>query len=123
MKALVVVQARMGSSRLPGKVLKPLAGKPLLECLLQRLFAARFPFQVCVATSTATEDEPIRQLCRRLAVPVVSGHPTDLLDRHLLAARTFGADAIAKILLGNDPRKLRCLIWSPRLRRSLGGCR
>jgi spore coat polysaccharide biosynthesis protein SpsF len=96
-KTLVVVQARMGSSRLPGKVMLPLAGRPLLERMLQRLLAARFPFQVCVATSTAAEDEPIRQLCRRLAVPVVSGHPTDLLERHLLAGRSFGADAIAKI--------------------------
>src|SRR5882762_1495686 len=84
-KTLVVVQARMGSRRLPGKVLLPLAGRPLLERMLQRLLAARFPFQVCVATSTAAQDEPIRQLCRRLAVPVVSGHPTDLLARHLQA--------------------------------------
>jgi len=97
MKTLVVVQARMGSSRLPGKVLLPLAGRPLLERMLQRLLAARFPFQVCVATSTATRDEPIRQLCRRIAVPVVSGHPTDLLQRHLTAAQTFGADVVVKI--------------------------
>jgi spore coat polysaccharide biosynthesis protein SpsF len=97
MKTLVVVQARMGSTRLPGKVLLPLAGRPLLERMLQRLLAARFPFQVCVATSTAAEDEPIRQLCRRIAVPVVSDHPTDLLQRHVAAARAFGADVIAKI--------------------------
>ena len=97
MKTLVVVQARMGSRRLPGKVLLPLAGRPLLERMLQRLLAARFPCQVCVATSTAAEDEPIRQLCRRLAVPVVSGHPTDLLARHLQAGRELGADVIAKI--------------------------
>jgi spore coat polysaccharide biosynthesis protein SpsF len=97
MKTLVVVQARMGSSRLPGKVLLPLAGRPLLERMLQRLLAARFPFQVCVATSSALEDEPIRVLCRRIAVPVVSDHPTDLLQRHLVAGRSFGADVIVKI--------------------------
>ncbi|HYQ16630.1 MAG TPA: glycosyltransferase family protein [Polyangiaceae bacterium] len=97
MKTLVVVQARMGSTRLPGKVLLPLAGRPLLERMLQRLLAARFPFQVCVATSTAAEDEPIRQLCRRIAVPVVSGHPTDLLERHVAAGRAFGADVVVKI--------------------------
>jgi spore coat polysaccharide biosynthesis protein SpsF len=96
-KTLVVVQARMGSSRLPGKVLLPLAGRPLLERMLQRLLAARFPFQLCIATSTATEDEPIRELGRRLAVPVVSGHPTDLLARHIAAARELGADVVAKI--------------------------
>lgn len=97
MRTLVVVQARMGSRRLPGKVLLPLAGRPLLERMLQRLLAARFPFQVCVATSTAAEDEPIRQLCKRMAVAVVSGHPTDLLQRHVSAGRAFGADVIAKI--------------------------
>jgi spore coat polysaccharide biosynthesis protein SpsF len=96
-KTLVVVQARMGSQRLPGKVLLPLAGRPLLERLLQRLLAVRFPFQLCVATSTAAEDEPIRQLCRRIAVPVISGHPTDLLERHLAAGRAFAADVIVKI--------------------------
>jgi spore coat polysaccharide biosynthesis protein SpsF len=97
LKTLVVVQARMGSSRLPGKVLLPLAGRPLLERMLQRLLAVRFPFQLCVATSTAEEDEPIRQLGRRMAVPVISGHPTDLVARHLTAARSFGADVVAKI--------------------------
>ncbi len=97
MKTLVVVQARMGSRRLPGKVLLPLAGRPLLERMLQRLLAASFPFQLCVATSTLAEDEPIRELGRRLGVPVISGHPTDLLERHLAAGRAFGADVVAKI--------------------------
>lgn len=97
MRLVVVVQARMGSRRLPGKVLLPLAGRPLLERMLQRLLAARFPFQLCVATSTLVEDEPIRQLCRRLAVPVVSDHPTDLLARHVAAGRALRADAVAKI--------------------------
>lgn len=97
MKTLVVVQARLGSRRLPGKVLMPLAGRPLLERLLERVRAARFPFELCVATSTAVEDEPIRRLCQRISVPVVSDHPTDLLQRHLAAGRAFGADVIAKI--------------------------
>lgn len=97
MKVLVVVQARLGSRRLPGKVLLPLAGRPLLERMLQRLLAARFPFQLCVATSTLAEDEPIRRLCQRLAVPVVSDHPTDLLARHVAAGRAWRADVVAKI--------------------------
>jgi spore coat polysaccharide biosynthesis protein SpsF len=96
-KTLVVVQARMGSTRLPGKVLLPLAGRPLLERLLQRLLAARSSFQLCVATSSAAEDEPIRQLGRGLGVPVVSDHPTDLLQRHLAAGRALDADVVVKI--------------------------
>jgi spore coat polysaccharide biosynthesis protein SpsF len=96
-KTLIVVQARMGSTRLPGKVLLPLAGRPLLERMLQRLRAARSPVQLCVATSSAAEDEPIRQLCHRLAVPVVSDHPTDLLQRHVAAARALEADVVVKV--------------------------
>lgn len=97
MKTLVVVQARMGSRRLPGKVLLPLAGKPLLQRQLERLLAAHFPFQLCVATSHLPEEAPIRELCRSLGVAVVSDHPTDLLQRHLAAAQAFDADAVAKI--------------------------
>jgi len=92
-----VVQARMGSSRLPGKVLLPLAGKPLLERMLERLRAVAAPVELCVATSYLPEEEPIRELARRVGVPVVNGHPTDLLERHLVAARLCEADAIAKI--------------------------
>jgi spore coat polysaccharide biosynthesis protein SpsF len=97
MKTLVVIQARMGSTRLPGKVLRPLAGAPLLERMLERLRAATLPSEIAVATSFDPKDEPIRDLCRRLGVPCISGHPTDLLDRHVQASRTFGADLVAKI--------------------------
>jgi spore coat polysaccharide biosynthesis protein SpsF len=96
-RTVVVVQARMGSSRLPGKVLLPLAGAPLLERMLERVLAAREPDEVCVATSSATQDDPIRELATRMSLRVVSGHPTDLLDRHLSAARDARADAMVKI--------------------------
>jgi spore coat polysaccharide biosynthesis protein SpsF len=97
---LVVVQARTGSSRLPGKILLPLAGKPLLERMLERVRASATPFDLVVATTTAPEDEPVRELCRglsRLDVRCMSGHPTDLLDRHYQAARQSGAQVVVKI--------------------------
>ena len=97
MRLLVVVQARMGSTRLPGKVLLPLAGAPLLARMLERLRAARTPFELAVATTGLAADEPIRALCRELDVPCIAGHPTDLLDRHRQAALSLGADAVAKI--------------------------
>jgi spore coat polysaccharide biosynthesis protein SpsF len=96
-KTLVVVQARLGSRRLPGKVLLPVAGKPMLERMLERLRAATFPFELCVATSHLPQDEPIRQLCGQIGVDVVSDHPTDLLQRHLAAARACEADVVVKI--------------------------
>jgi len=97
MKILVVVQARMASTRLPGKVLRPLAGVPLLQRMLERVRAARTPSEVWVATTSATEDDAIRALCRRIGVPCYDGHPTDLLDRHYRAARAARAEAVVKV--------------------------
>src|SRR5262249_42318749 len=97
MRLLVVVQARMGSTRLPGKVLLPLAGAPLLARMLERLRAVETPPELAVATTSLAADEPVRALCQELGVACVAGHPTDLLDRHRQAALELGADAVAKI--------------------------
>jgi len=97
MRLLAVVQARTGSTRLPGKVLLPVMGAPLLQRQIERIQAARTPFELCVATTRYAFDEPIRELCRRIGVPCVSGHPTDLLDRHMEAGRAYEADAVVKI--------------------------
>jgi spore coat polysaccharide biosynthesis protein SpsF len=91
------VQARLGSSRLPGKVLLEACGKTLLELMLERLARVRGCSRVVVATTTDAEDRPIVDLCRGLGVEVFRGHPTDLLDRHYLAGLVFGAEAVAKI--------------------------
>jgi spore coat polysaccharide biosynthesis protein SpsF len=96
-KLVVVIQARMTSSRLPGKVLLPVAGQPLLARMIERVSAARELDELCIATTASVDDEPIRQLARQLGVRVEAGHPTDLLDRHLRAGGALGADAVAKI--------------------------
>lgn len=97
MRIIAVVQARTGSTRLPGKILLPLCGKTLLERMLERVQAALELDGIVVATTTAPEDDPVRELCARIGVPVYSGHPTDLLDRHYRAGGQHAADAIAKI--------------------------
>jgi spore coat polysaccharide biosynthesis protein SpsF len=97
LKVLVVVQARTGSTRLPGKVMMPLAGKPLLVRMLERLQAARTPSQIIVATTTASSDDPVEELAKQAGVACVRGHPTDLLDRHIAALRTTDCDAVSKI--------------------------
>jgi spore coat polysaccharide biosynthesis protein SpsF len=97
MTTALVVQARTGSTRLPGKVLMPLAGAPLLLRLVERLRAVPRPVEIVVATTALPGDEPIRELCARAAVRCVSGHPTDLLDRHVAAARAVAADVVVKI--------------------------
>jgi spore coat polysaccharide biosynthesis protein SpsF len=97
MRIVAIVAASTGSSRLPGKVLRPVAGATLLEHMIERVVAARQIDDVVVATSWEPADDGVRELCRRRGWACSSGHPTDLLDRHLRAAREGGADAVAKI--------------------------
>src|ERR1700722_8369326 len=97
MKVVAIVQARMGSTRLPGKVLKPLAGKPMLWHVLSRALAAKKIDEVILATTTAPEDRDLEPVARELGVRVVFGHPTDVLDRYYQAARLAGADVIARV--------------------------
>ena len=97
MKTLVVIQARTGSTRLPGKVLMEVAGAPLLARMVERVRAARTPTDVVVATTTDSIDDPIAELCRSIDAQVFRGHPTDLLDRHHGAAVAAGADAVVKV--------------------------
>lgn len=102
MKVLVVVQARTGSTRLPGKVLLPVAGAPLLVRMLERVRVARTPTEVVVATTTDAADEPVRELARQAGVRCVSGHPTDLLDRHYQAALECGLSPGSPASPGED---------------------
>ena len=97
MKVLVVIQARMSSTRLPGKTLMPLAGRPLLERMIERVLAARTPSDVVVATTEDDVDDEIVRVAAAAAVPCFRGHPTDLLDRHYAAARARGAEVVVKI--------------------------
>jgi spore coat polysaccharide biosynthesis protein SpsF len=97
MTIAAIIQARTGSSRLPGKVLLPLGGRSVLERMIERVRAARELDAVVVATTWLAADEPIREAAAAAGVPCISGHPTDLLDRHLVAARAAGADAVVKI--------------------------
>jgi spore coat polysaccharide biosynthesis protein SpsF len=97
MRVLVVVQARTGSTRLPGKVLLPLAGAPLLQRMLERIRAARTRFDLLVATTTGSADDAVQELCQTIGVDCFRGHPTDLLDRHYRAALWGDADVVVKI--------------------------
>ena len=87
MRTIAVVQARLGSTRLPGKVLLPLAGEPILARVLRRTARAGSVDELVVATTTLPSDDPIVDLARSEGLPVVRGSEADLLDRYLLAAR------------------------------------
>lgn len=97
MKVVTLIQTRLGSSRLPGKVLKEACGKTLLELMLERVLRAPLAGTVVVATTTDAQDDPIERLCEVKDWNCFRGHPTDLLDRHYQAGLKFGAEALVKI--------------------------
>ena len=97
MTVTVVIQARTGSTRLPGKVLMPAAGATLLQRMVERVCAARTASEVVIATTELAVDDPICDVARAAGVRAVRGHATDCLDRHVAAARATAADAVVKI--------------------------
>lgn len=94
---VVVCQARMGSSRLPNKVMLPLAGAPLLQRFIERVSLAKHAHTVVVATTMRSEDGAIMWLADSLGCNWYRGHSTDLLDRTFHAALTHDADIVVKI--------------------------
>ena len=93
---LAILQARLSSSRLPGKVLKPIMGKPMLAYQLERLARCKKIDQLIVATSDHPEDQAIADLCNELNVPCFHGPLEDVLARFYLAAENY------KIILTTD---------------------
>jgi spore coat polysaccharide biosynthesis protein SpsF len=97
MRTVAIVQARTGSTRLPGKVHLPLLGEPILTRVMRRAARAATVDEVAIATTDLPGDDTIVELASRVGWPVVRGSETDLLDRYLLAARSRGADRIVRI--------------------------
>ena len=94
---IAIIQARMSSSRLPGKVLLDLGGQPMLARVVERTRLARSVRQVVVATTTAADDDPIAEYCSRQKIPHTRGDLHDVLDRYYQAARQFKAEVIVRI--------------------------
>lgn len=87
----------MGSTRLPGKVLKKIVGREILLYQIDRICQAKSPHQVAVIISINPDDDAIEALCKKDSIPVYRGSEFDLLDRHYQAARIFNADFVVKI--------------------------
>lgn len=96
-KIVTVVQARSGSSRLPGKIFLPLAGEALLVRMVERVRQAQRAGEVVVATTTDPADDPTAELCLKHSLNCFRGHPTDLLDRHYQCARKWGGNVVLKV--------------------------
>ncbi len=96
-RVVIIVQARMSSTRLPGKVLKLVLDRPLLSYLIERLRQVKLADELVIATSDQPEDEPIVALCHEARVHVVRGSLNDVLSRYAKAAAESQADAIVRI--------------------------
>ena len=94
---ITVIQARMGSSRLPGKVVMSLAGKPLIVRIVERIKRAKLCGVVVVAATNAPEDDIIEDICKREQIEIFRGDTYDLLDRHYRAGLKYNADVVVKI--------------------------
>lgn len=109
----VIIQARMGSARLPGKVLKPVAGKALLDHVLGRLSLLAHPIKVVVATSDLPQDDAVAQHCLSRGVVVFRGSESDVLDRYFQCARENRFEHIVRLTADNpftDMEELQRLI-------------
>jgi glutamate-1-semialdehyde 2,1-aminomutase len=97
MNVVAIVQARMGSTRLPNKVMKPIGGVPLIELLLARLAKSKEIAQIVLATSTDERNTPLVEHVQKLGFTCVRGSESDVLDRYLVAARQVQADIVVRI--------------------------
>ena len=92
MKVVAIVQARMGSTRLPGKVMRPVCGVPLIGLLLQRLAKANLVDEIILSTSTDPRNVRLTEYVQQLGYAVYQGSENDVLDRYYQAAKQAKAD-------------------------------
>lgn len=112
----IFIQARMRSSRLPGKVLRSLGSKPVLDHVVQRARAAGPA--VAVLTSDRDSDDALAQHAERAGIPYFRGPEEDVLERFRRAAEYFGADPVVRLTADNpfiDPAVITaCIDWHRR---------
>ncbi len=94
---VAIIQARMRSSRLPDKVLLPIAGRPMLQWVVERTRRAQTVNQVIVATTIDPSDDPVAEFCRSHGIIFSRGSVNDVLDRYYQAAKQYRADVVVRI--------------------------
>lgn len=97
LRNVCIIQARLGSSRLPGKVLLTLAGRPVLDWVVARAGASNAFAEIVLATTTEPGDDALANHGNTLGLRVVRGSETDVLDRYRLAAAASRADIITRV--------------------------
>jgi spore coat polysaccharide biosynthesis protein SpsF len=108
-RTVAIIQARMGSTRLPGKVMMPLGGRSILTYLAGRISKARTLDAVLVATTNHHRDEPIAEECEKHGIPCCRGDEFDVLGRYVEAASISQADIVVRVTADNpftDPNSI-----------------
>ena len=106
---ITVIQARMGSKRLPGKSLKLLLGQPMLERLIDNVHGANLVNKFVVATSDISIDDDIQDLCMKLNIDCYRGNEKDVLSRFIEVSKIYKADLLVR-LTGDNPFVEKSLI-------------
>jgi len=96
-RVIAIIQGRMSSSRLPGKILADIAGQPMLQRVFTRTSRARTLDEVVFATTTDASDDPVAEYCEFSGIPFTRGSLYDVLDRYYQAASQSKADVVVRI--------------------------
>lgn len=97
MKIVAIIQARMGSTRLPGKIMKEVVSKPLLEYQIAQVRRSKTIDQIVIATTAKDIEQPIIDLCKRMSVDYYRGPEEDVLSRYYQAACCYGAETVVRL--------------------------
>lgn len=100
-RVALILQARMGSTRLPGKSMLPLAGEPLVSRIIERVKRCAAVDAIVLATTQKPEDDVLETLARRAGIEVFRGSEHDLVDRHVRAAQAVRAEVVARLPADN----------------------
>lgn len=113
MKSAILITARLKSTRLPMKVIKPILGRPMIGHMLDRLKLAQRPCQIIICTSPIAQDEPLVDIARQEGIQCYRGDPDDVLLRLTKAAEQFGVDVVISCTADNpfvDPEYIDRLV-------------
>lgn len=101
MKTAIFIIARLKSTRLPKKVLKPILDRPMISHLLDRLKLAKRPDQIILCTSTVAQDDPLEEWADSQGIPCFRGHPDDVLYRKAACMERYGVDTVISCTADN----------------------
>jgi len=102
MRVVAIIQARMGSTRLPGKILEKIGDKPLLEILVNKLKNSQFIDDIVIATTNNQNDDVVEKFSQNLNINYYRGSEKDVLGRYVEAAEKFNADVVVRVT-GDNP--------------------